>query len=100
MSCLHTQEPHDDPNYLGYYDAAAACPPYAKDWDCMLDGDSNREKLPDTYKKVCQLTGVVPACRFNAHQATVDKPLGETASNNRQRMKGGGCVSSSGVQAV
>ncbi|KAK9907951.1 hypothetical protein WJX75_000456 [Coccomyxa subellipsoidea] len=45
-------ETHEDPHYQGYYDAAAACPSWAKDWDCMLDGDVNREELYTAYSKV------------------------------------------------
>lgn len=46
------QETHEDPFYQGFYDAGSACPSWAKDWDCMLDGDANREELPNTYNKV------------------------------------------------
>ena len=50
LDCM--QETHEDPHYQGLYDAGAACPSWAKDWDCMLDGDANREELPDAYNKV------------------------------------------------
>jgi len=84
------QESHEDPKYLGYYDAAAACPSYAKDWDCMLDGDSNREELPDAYKKVSQLTLVVSACRIIAHQATADKATGKDREQQQADDEGEG----------
>ncbi len=50
------QEAHEDPHYQGHYDAAAACPSWAKDWDCMLDGDTNRPDLFATYNKVSSST--------------------------------------------
>ena len=43
---------HDSPEYRGLYSPASGCPAWARDWDCQLDAEANKENLPGVFNKV------------------------------------------------